>query len=80
MVHRLKTWPEFFQPVVDGVKTFEVRNDDRGFNVGDQLLLAEWDPVKKEYSGRACTVDVTYIMKGLVLPPDLVVMQIKKVQ
>ena len=44
--HELKTWPEFFQPTLNGIKRFELRRDDRpdGFQVGDELLLKEWDP------------------------------------
>lgn len=45
MRHELKTHPEPFEAVVQGLKTFEYRYDDRGFNVGDELLLREWDPV-----------------------------------
>lgn len=43
-VHRLKTWPEYFTQVWDGHKTFEIRIDDRGYKVGDVLLLQEYWP------------------------------------
>lgn len=43
-VHELKTWPEFFQAIVTGKKRFEFRKDDRGFTVGDCVLLYYWDP------------------------------------
>jgi hypothetical protein len=42
--HDLKTWPEFFDAVDRGEKTFEVRRDDRGFQVGDTLVLERWQP------------------------------------
>lgn len=51
-VHELKTWPFFFEEIIKGTKTFEVRNDDRGFQVGDVLLLREFDNGTKKYSGR----------------------------
>lgn len=46
MIHELKTWPEFFDAVERGDKTFEVRLDDRGFQVGDELVLMRWQPAK----------------------------------
>lgn len=44
--HQLKCWPEFFQATLNGLKKFELRRDDRpeGYQVGDELLLKEWDP------------------------------------
>jgi hypothetical protein len=61
MTHELKCWPEFFMPVVLGHKTFEIRKDDRSFSVGDLLLLREWDPDTKGYTGSSFTVRVNYI-------------------
>lgn len=42
--HELKCWPEPWQALADGTKTFEFRRDDRGYMVGDVLDLALWDP------------------------------------
>lgn len=70
MDHELKTWPPFFQAIVDGRKTFEVRRNDRGFQAGDRLRLREWDPsesmqpVSFRYSGREVHVLVTYVLTG----------------
>jgi len=73
MTHELKVWPEYFEAIVDGSKTFEVRRDDRGFQVGDTLVLREWDPNVKEagvdwyapaYTGRELKREVTYILRG----------------
>lgn len=63
-VHELKTWPEFFCALVDGQKTFELRKDDRGFRVGDTLVLREYQPGAKEYTGRKLYRFVSYIMSG----------------
>ena len=44
MKHELKIWPEFYERVRDGEKTFEVRTNDRNFQCGDFVVLKEWDP------------------------------------
>lgn len=44
MRHELKIWPQYFCRVEDGSKTFEVRKNDRGFQLGDTVILKEYDP------------------------------------
>jgi hypothetical protein len=61
--HELKTWPEFFEPVFQGVKTFELRKDDREYREGDELWLREWQPMKG-YTGRDCWRVVTYLKRA----------------
>jgi hypothetical protein len=63
--HELKTWPEYFEAISTGEKTFDLRKDDRGFKVGDTLRLREWSPVSKEYSGRELTRRIAYILPHL---------------
>jgi|SRR5580698_9425364 hypothetical protein len=83
--HQLKTWPEPFQAVLDGIKRFEVRIDDRGFAVGDTLHLVEWNPTSlglglgvKGSTGRQVFVTVTYMVPGghWGLPQSMCVMSI----
>jgi len=62
--HHLKTWPEYFEAVRRGVKTFEVRKDDRSFSVDDYLVLEEYDPRTEDYSGRVLTRRVSYMLRG----------------
>jgi hypothetical protein len=50
--HEVKSWPESFVDVCSGTKTFEVRENDRDYHVGDYLLLFEWDPKTEQYTGR----------------------------
>lgn len=60
MIHELKTLPVFFQAIVDGRKTFEVRRNDRGFEPGDKLFLREWS-LETGYTGRTAEVCVPYV-------------------
>lgn len=48
-VHYLKIYPEYFEAVISGQKTVELRReDDRQFAVGDVLVLREWDPFPQD--------------------------------
>lgn len=66
--HELKTWPEYYEKIETGEKTFEVRKHDRFFNVGDTLILKEWSPVRWQesggYSGKETKKEITYVMNG----------------
>lgn len=62
--HTLKTWPTHFHEVLAGRKTFELRKDDRGYQPGDTLVLAEWDPDTERYTGRRCTAAVSHLLRG----------------
>ena len=64
-VHSLKCWPEFFQAVKSGAKPFEIRYNDRGYQVGDWLELHEFDPETREYTAEEpITREVTYVLAG----------------
>lgn len=68
--HRLKSWPESFDPVHQGIKTFELRRNDRGYQPGDILILMEWEPPsgsvgEGRYTGRECRRRVSYVMHGM---------------
>ncbi|MEK6824895.1 MAG: DUF3850 domain-containing protein [Nanoarchaeota archaeon] len=58
-----KVWPEYFQKIIDGVKTYELRLADFECNQGDVLVLKEWNPKTKEYTGRTIEKIVTYVGK-----------------
>lgn len=63
--HELKTWKEFYQAVVSGHKTFEVRRNDRNFQEGDYLKLIEIDPDNNfTPTGNRAFYYITYILKG----------------
>lgn len=61
VTHKLKTWPEVFQAVWDGLKTAEFRKDDRGFKVGHWLQLNEYDPESGMPTGRGVETVITHI-------------------
>ncbi len=60
---RKKIWPEYFNAVTSGKKKFELRLNDFEANEGDILVLEEWDPKTKQYTGRKTEKKVTYIRK-----------------
>lgn len=78
--HFLKTWPAQFAALSDESKTFEYRDNDRGYAEGDALVLAEWrntEPTGKEFTGRILVRIVTYVMRGgFGLAPGYVIMSI----
>lgn len=60
MTHELKIEAEYFEAVLSGEKTFEVRKFDRPFSKGDLLALNEID--HKTYTGRSCIVYIDYML------------------
>lgn len=58
-----KTWPELFQAVYSGKKNFDLRLNDFRINEGDTLLLKEYDPKSKQYTGREIKKKVTFVGK-----------------
>jgi len=63
--HELKTWPEYFREVRSGAKPFEARKDDRGFEVGDTVVLREYEPDGEgRYTGDFEARVITYILRG----------------
>jgi len=58
-----KVWPEYFQAIVDGKKNFELRLADWNCKEGDILVLHEWDPKTKDYTGRVVEKKVIYVAK-----------------
>lgn len=78
-VHILKTWPKYYRELVTERKHTEFRLHDRNFQVGDTLILREYDPDTKTYSGRFMLRRIT----GLSVPPQApmyVILEIAGVQ
>lgn len=58
-----KIWPEYFELVKSGKKRFELRLADFDISKGDILVLEEWDPKTKGYTGRTIEKKVDYVLK-----------------
>ena len=42
VIHKLKLSADYYDDSASGVKTFEIRKNDRNFKVGDIIELREW--------------------------------------
>ena len=61
-MQKLKSWTKFFKAIKAGEKTHDLRSKkDRDYEIGERLLLQEYDPFSGTYTGDACVVEVTYI-------------------
>lgn len=80
IVHELKCWMPFFQCVMEGAKSFEIRReDDRDFRVGDTLHLKEWDQKAERYTERWVSRRVTYVTRAPAwgLPEGVAVLSLR---
>jgi len=60
--HFLKILPEFFEEVKEGRKNFAIRTMDRDFNVGEAVVLREYDPVLQSFTGRFIHKTIVYLI------------------
>lgn len=58
-----KCWPKYFQKILDGDKTFELRLADFDCLPGDTLALKEWAPETEKYTGREIEKKITFVFK-----------------
>ena len=67
IIHKLKLNSDYYSDSASGVKTFEVRKNDRNFKVGDILELREWIwsalDGKGTYTGDVHWKIITYILE-----------------
>lgn len=76
-VHILKCWPKFFQPLLDGKKTFDLRTNERDYVSGELVVLTEYDELYG-YSGRMAARSIGYVLTGghFGLPLPLVIISL----
>ena len=87
-LHDLKLSMSFCDAVYSGLKTFELRKNDRGFQTGD---LIRFTPVRfdvpdqsieryPEHPIKNKLYEITYILNGWGLNPDCVALGIREIQ
>ena len=83
--HVLKTIDRYFDAVLDGEKTFEVRKNDRAFQKGDELVLERWEPtqfgeLRRSVPFQSLTTKITYLLQGgqFGIEPQYCVLGFKK--
>lgn len=63
--HYLKIATQYLDRIRDWQKTFEVRKNDRDYQVGDKLILSEYNEVTDEYIGSDELATITYVHQWL---------------
>ena len=58
-----KIYPKYFQAILDGRKSFEIRLNDFDIQEGDTLVLKEWDKETGNYTGRELEREIGYVGK-----------------
>lgn len=75
-LHSIKIHPMYYMHIEKGIKTFEVRKNDRNYQTGDYLLLREYNNEENIYTGRQLLVEIIYILKEY-MKDDYVVLGIR---
>ena len=74
--HYIKIAPEYYRAIEKGEKTFEVRFNDRNYQVYDILHLQEW--LNGDYTKREIQAEITYLLDSPDYCKDgFVIMSIK---
>lgn len=81
MQHYLKIVDPYYGQVRDGLKTFEVRENDRNFKVGDKVVLLRYNSETKQYyKSQTIVVVITYILSDFhAIKDGYVVFGFKKI-
>ena len=81
-VIEIKLQQQFYDDVKTGRKPFELRKNDRDYQVGDILRIREINAIlalndEVNYTGREIYAEVTYALTGWGLHPDYIALGIK---
>ena len=63
--HELKIWPDWYEAVQSGLKSFELRKNDRKFSVGDTITFREWIPQTGTYTDKEFNKVIVYMIDGI---------------
>ena len=63
MMIEKKAWPEMFNAIKSGKKRFDVRLAEFRCKPSDTLVLREWNPKTKKYTGRVLRKKVSYVLR-----------------
>lgn len=58
---KIKILPHWFEAVIAGYKKAELRFNDRDYQVGDTLVMREYDGGERRHTGRSVHVKVTHV-------------------
>lgn len=84
MIHELKILSSFVYPILNGEKTFEIRENDRGFQKDDRV---QFKVVSDDWTRRNSSVvnefehkvfEITYVINGWGLKNGFVVFGIRE--
>ena len=60
-IHEIKIAAMYYEDVVSGKKSFELRKNDRGYRQGDKLIMLEFNDGK--HTGRIINADIVYMLE-----------------
>lgn len=80
-IHTIKTVNPYFTLARDGVKGFELRKNDRNFEINDWIISREYSPELDKYSDRVLIGKIIYALQNFVgLEKDYCILQIQYIQ
>ena len=58
-----KILPKYFEAVINDKKKFEIRKDEDNLQIGDVVVLAEWNG--NEFTGQTVKREIKYILRDV---------------
>ena len=82
MLHEIKLDIQFCDPVYNGIKTFEVRRNDRNYQKGDHIIFHPvgvlFHPVEHPITEKV--YEITYVLEGWGVQEGFCVFAIKELE